>query len=185
MLRIITLVMCLLTWPAWAATKGLSFDIELYADDATAAPGRLTGLIWWTFNHLDPVNTAAVSAIDLTLDGKTFALGDVGLFTDADTDLDPDQIVIGGTYDGSFPNQIGGYGPATDFALSILNAFSSPSLEGATAYFLSTSRVYYSSSNPPSEEPTYPAPVPLPSAITMLIAALGLLWFRRALPIGR
>jgi hypothetical protein len=100
--------------PVQAATitKSLAFDVELFPmlswESQQPAPDRLTGSVAWSFDELDPLHTTVVSDLDLIFNGRIFTLADVGVFTAANTSIPFDEIVIGGTYDGSFPNQIGG-----------------------------------------------------------------------------
>lgn len=123
--------------PAQASTLSLSFDVAVYSEftPSLPAPDRLTGFVAWTFDDLDPLHSTQVTSLNLTFNGRVFALPDVGVFTSANTSIPSDMIVIGGIYDGTFPNTLGSYGPSTDFGLGIASAFSVPFLLGAAAVF--------------------------------------------------
>jgi hypothetical protein len=120
-----------------ASTLSLSFDVALFSEftPGLPAPDRLTGFVAWTFDDLDPIHSTQVTSLNLTLNGRVFTLPEVGVFTSANTSIPSDMIVIGGIYDGTFPNTLGSYGPSTDFGLGIGNAFTAPFLLGAAAVF--------------------------------------------------
>ena len=96
-----------------ASTLSLTFDVAVYSEftPGLPAPDRLTGSVAWTFDDADPIHSTQVTSLNLTLNGRVFTLPEVGVFTSANTSIPSDMIVIGGIYDGTFPNTLGSYGP--------------------------------------------------------------------------
>lgn len=182
MLRIISLLGALLcATPSQAATLSFNFNVQLFPMTApwTPAPSNLAGAVEWSFDEADPINTASLTAINLTFAGKTFMLADVELFTEAHTDFGAgheNTIVVGATYNGTFPNTIGSPGP--DFAISINDAFSTPTLWGASAFYGGNNRLPYSDMQNPDQALVTPLPAALPLFISGLII-LGFIGGRR------
>lgn len=179
-----------ITSPVYAGTKSLLFNIQLFPaiPPWTNSPDRLSGSVQWSFDDVDPLHTTTVTGLNLIFDGRTFAIADVGVFTDADTDFGPppghpDYIAIGGVYDGSQPNSIGGHGDVTDFSLVIRDAFTDPAVLGAAAIFENITTP--SGTNIPFfSEPTQPLGAPGPpvgAGLPGLLAGFGALlaWRKR------